>query len=246
MKILVTGANGFIGKNLVFRLQESDDFEFSTLTRDDSDNNWRDQLSEADAVIHLAGENRPSSVEKFKEGNADLTAKLCSILGELEQNIPLIFSSSVQAEYDNYYGRSKLASEVYVEALSENFNNPVVIYRLPGVFGKWCKPNYNSVVATFCNNIANDLPIQINDSSVLLKLVYVDEVVSSFIEILQRDELNGVLRISIEPEYSITISALAKQIKAFKNCRTSFISEPVEADFIHALYATYISYLPHE
>ena len=244
MRVLVTGADGFIARNLVTCLRECDDFEVSTLVRNDSESSLRDKVADADAVVHLAGENRPSSVEKFTEGNSDLTFTLCSVIEELDRSILLILSSSIQAALENPYGQSKRASETYVEALAQKSDNPVVIYRLPGVFGKWCKPNYNSVVATFCNNIANELPIQINDSLALLELVYVDDVVSSFIEVLRRETLSGVLRISIEPKYSITISALAQQIIEFRNSRTTLISEPVGTGFARALYATYVSYLP--
>ena len=246
MRVLVTGADGFIARNLVTCLRECDDFEVSTLVRNDSESSLRDKVADADAVVHLAGENRPSSVEKFTEGNSGLTFRLCSVIRELDRSILLILSSSVQAALENPYGQSKLASEAYVEALAQESDNPVVIYRLPGVFGKWCKPNYNSVVATFCNNIANDLPIQINDSSALLELVYVDDVVSSFIEVLRRENLRGASRVSIEPTYSTTLSALAQQISAFKYCRTTLISEPVGTGFARALYATYVSYLPQD
>jgi UDP-2-acetamido-2,6-beta-L-arabino-hexul-4-ose reductase len=243
VRILVTGSNGFIGKNLIVRLGEIPGHEVLRFTRDSSTHDLFELLARSDAVIHLAGINRPNDVKEFAEGNADLTVRLCKLIAETGRKIPLIISSSTQADLANPYGESKLCAEVAGEALAEKTGNPVAIYRLPNVFGKWCRPNYNSVVATFCHNIANDLPIQINDSAAALKLVYVDDVVGEFIGALDAMPA-GLSRGEVNPVYGITLGDLAAQIEAFRNCRETLILERVGAGLVRVLYATYVSYLP--
>ena len=243
MRVLVTGSNGFIGRNLMVRLGELTGFEPVGFDRADSLENLVEKVSLADAVVHLAGVNRPKDIREFGEGNADLTAQLCEVIAATGRRIPLIISSSAQADLDNAYGKSKLEAELAGEALAEKTGNPVVIYRLPGVFGKWCRPNYNSVVATFCHNIANDLNIQINDPAALLNLVYVDDVVAEFVRVLDAAPA-GLCRFEVKPVFSVALGELAAQIGAFKNCRDTLISERVGVGFVRALYATYVSYLP--
>lgn len=243
MRVLVTGSRGFIGKNLVVRLSELAGFEVLRFDRDDALSALADKVHQADAIIHLAGENRPKNESDFARGNADLTKALCAAVKSGKRNIPIILASSTQVELTNPYGQSKRAAEQVVEQLAADTGNPAVIYRLPNVFGKWCKPNYNSVVATFCHNIANGLPIQINNSSTRLRLVYVDDVVSEFLRALE-SKSDGVRWSEVTPEYSITLGELAAQIKAFMNCRGNLISERVGTGFVRALYATYVSYLP--
>lgn len=245
MKVLVTGADGFIGKNLVLRLRETSGIDVLTFVRGDEFQTLRAALVEADAVIHLAGENRPATVEAFDKVNVGLTRQLCHVLEMLGKPVPILFSSSTQAVQNNPYGRSKLAAEGALAELSAGNANPVAIYRLPGVFGKWCKPNYNSVVATFCFNKAHDKPVQINDASARIRLVYVDDVVSAFLAMLT-SQWKGVVTPSVTPEFSISLGDLAEQIDAFKNCRTSLVSERVGTGLTRALYATYVSYLPTE
>lgn len=202
-------------------------------------------LALADAVIHLAGENRPESADAFDQVNARLTRKICDGLRTLGKSIPLLLASSAQAELDNPYGRSKLAAEQAVEQLANDNGNPVASYRLPGVFGKWCKPNYNSVVATFCHNEAHDLPVQINDANARIRLVYVDDVLNAFLSLLA-SPWTGMIRPVVQPEYSITLGELSAQIDAFKNCRSTLLSERVGTGLTRALYATYVSYLPKD
>jgi len=245
MKVLVTGANGFIGKNLVLRLRERADTEVLSFVRGDSDAQLQAALALADAVIHLAGENRPASPDAFEQVNAGLTLRICDGLRTLGKSVPLVLASSAQAELDNPYGRSKLAAEQAVEQLSNDNGNPVAIYRLPGVFGKWCKQNYNSVVATFCHNKAHDLPVQINDADAHIRLVYVDDVVNAFLSLLA-SPWTGMVRPAVHPEYSITLGELSAQIDAFKNCRSTLVSERVGTGLTRALYATYVSYLPKD
>lgn len=243
MKVLVTGANGFIGKNLVMRLRERAGTEVLTLVREDGDSAWQAALAHADAVVHLAGENRPADPAAFDTVNTGLTHRLSQTLQNFGKRTPLLFSSSTQAEQANLYGLSKLAAEEALIQLAQSNGNPVAIFRLPGVFGKWCRPNYNSVVATFCHNKANDLPVQINDAKARVCLVYVDDVVNAFLQALD-EPIAGLSHPSVSPEYTITLGELSDQIDAFKNCRSTLMSERVGTGLTRALYATYVSYLP--
>jgi UDP-2-acetamido-2,6-beta-L-arabino-hexul-4-ose reductase len=243
MRVLITGAKGFVGKNLTLRLGELPDFAVSSFNRSDDLNTLHGKVKAVDVVVHLAGINRPNDIAEFTSGNADLTVQLCEAIKVSGRHIPLLLASSIQAELANPYGMSKRAAEQAVEQLCLQTGNPAVIFRLPNVFGKWCKPNYNSAVATFCHNIANDLPVQINDPSTQLKLVYVDDVVDAFVRVLQQPA-KGLLWGTVEPVYSMGLGNLVAQIEAFKSCRTSLVSERVGAGLVRALYATYVSYLP--
>jgi UDP-2-acetamido-2,6-beta-L-arabino-hexul-4-ose reductase len=240
MKLLVTGAEGFIGKTLCIRATELNHVVIA-FTRAHPLTDLPMMLSGVDAVIHLAGVNRPQNETEFTIGNADLTQSLCAAIAAQAHKPMLVLASSTQAAQDNPYGRSKLAAEQAVRDLAKQHGVRSYIYRLPNVFGKWCKPNYNSVVATFCHNIAHDLPIQINDPARLLDLVYVDDVVNTFLTMLE----NSVSEIdqAIQPQYSCTLGALASHLYAFKASRTRGVTEPVGTGFVRALYSTYISYL---
>ncbi|MDO8344192.1 MAG: NAD-dependent epimerase/dehydratase family protein [Cellvibrio sp.] len=243
MRVLVTGSRGFVGKNLVMRLGELEGFEVLHFDRDDALATLAEKVRHADAVVHLAGENRPKDVADFARGNAELTKALCAAIQASGRKIPLILASSTQAELPNPYGQSKRAAEQSVEQFSSKIGSPAVIYRLPNVFGKWCKPNYNSVVGTFCHNIAHDQPLHINDPLTQLRLVYVDDVVSEFLRALDSMP-DGLHWREVAPEYMITLGELAAQINAFKNCRSTLISERVGTGLVRALYSTYVSYLP--
>jgi len=248
-RVLVTGSSGFIGKNLMVRLGELPDFALSTFVRGEDVAALPALVAQADAVVHLAGENRPQDENAFTQVNTGLTVALCDAIRQEATNtgrkVQLILASSTQAERDNPYGLSKLAAEQAAQALAAEIGNSVVVFRLPGVFGKWCKPNYNSVVATFCHNIARGLPIQVNDRLVNLPLVYVDDVVSALIRAVQSPEL-GAAQGKVQPEYAITLGELADQIQAFGACRTTLMAERVGTGLVRALYATYVSYLPNE
>lgn len=248
-RILVTGANGFIGKNLIVRLRELVDVTVTTFVRGDDAALLPQLLSQVDAIVHLAGENRPADEAAFAQVNAGLTSVLCDALSQTFQSsgrrLPLVLASSSQAERDNPYGRSKLAAEEAVHALAHEIGNPCTIFRLPGVFGKWCKPNYNSVVSTFCHNIARDMPIQINDPTASLRLVYVDDVVTALLAALEAPA-SGCVPAKVKPEYTTTLGELANQIRAFGDCRSTLMTERVGTGFVRALYATYVSYLPNE
>lgn len=244
-KIIVTGAHGFIGKNLVVRLSELPDMVVSSFVRGDDVALLPDLIAHADAVIHLAGENRPLNEAAFADVNTGLTFVVCEAIQKSGRRVPLVLASSTQAELDNPYGRSKLAAEHAVQALSEATGNSCAIFRLPGVFGKWCKPNYNSVVATFCHNIARGLPIQINAPEAELQLVYIDDVVSSFVDAIGATT-EGLTYGQVVPVYKLTLGDLADRINAFSEERPKLGVGHVGVGLDRALYATYVSYLPAE
>jgi UDP-2-acetamido-2,6-beta-L-arabino-hexul-4-ose reductase len=248
-RILVTGANGFIGKNLVVRLNEIAGITVSTFVRGCDTTQLPQLMAQTDAVVHLAGENRPADESAFSQVNAGLTSALCDAIQQTCEAtgrcVPLVLASSTQVERDTPYGRSKLAAEQAVHSLARATGNPCIVFRLPGVFGKWCRPNYNSVVATFCYNVARDLPIQISDPDASVRLVYVDDVVSALLAALQAP-VPGYTQGAVAPEYIITLGELAAQIRAFTDCRTTLMSERVGTGLVRALYATYVSYLPKE
>jgi len=246
-RILVTGANGFIGKNLVVRLNELPGYSVLTFVKGDDAADLPMLLAQADVVIHLAGENRPVNETAFTTVNVELTAALCEAIRREHTNsgrfIPLLLASSTQALQNNPYGKSKWAAEQALQHLANETGNPCVIFRLPGVFGKWCRPNYNSVVATFCHKIARGLPININDESTLLRLVYIDDVVSSFIKAIEATQ-DGCVQASVQPEYQLTLGELARQIQVFSDSILNLTTDKVGTGLVRALYSTYISYLP--
>ncbi len=244
MRVLITGANGFAGKNLQLRLREMADIDIDTFTRADEVAALESKVAAADAVVHLAGENRPADPADFDTVNADLTRSLCDVIAQSGKQVPLILSSSTQAALANPYGRSKLAGERAVEALAAG-GNPAVIYRLPGLFGKWARPAYNSVVATFCHNIARDVPITMSDPAAVVQLAYIDDVIDDFIAVLQAPEA-GLRRREIDPVYRVSLGDLAAKITAFRDSRQSLVTERVGTGLDRALYATYISYLSPE
>ncbi|MHC9510140.1 UDP-2-acetamido-2,6-beta-L-arabino-hexul-4-ose reductase [Kangiella sp. M94] len=251
MKLLITGANGFVGKNLQVHLNEIQDINYTSFTRDNDIEELDELLADVDVVIHLAGINRPQQDSEFKQGNVDLTEALIKSIAKQQRKIPIIYSSSIQAEQDNPYGRSKKAAEDLLIENSGNTGSQVKIYRLANVFGKWCKPNYNSMVATFCHNITRDLPVQIHNHDAEVNLVYVDDVVNEFISTAKHlhasatseDELYFS---EVSPTYKETVGDIAKQLNDFKESRSSLVTERVGSGFTRKLYATYVSYLPKE
>ncbi|MDM7483103.1 MAG: capsular polysaccharide biosynthesis protein CapF [Halomonas sp.] len=250
MRVLVTGANGFIGKNLLLHFQEKGGIDVLPFTREHSTDDLPTLLEGVDWVFHLAGINRPQHPEEFVTGNTGLTEQLCTAIKASGKQIPVVYTSSIQAKRDNDYGSSKRAAEEALLALQQDTGNPVYIYRLPNVFGKWARPNYNSAVATFCHNVARDLPIQINDPSAVIRLVYVDDVVDSFMALLAGVEsINTRIDsayVEVAPEYRISVGELADQLYRFKATRDNLITEPVGTGLVRALYSTYVSYLPPE
>ncbi len=244
MGVLVTGAYGFIGKNLIVRLNELD-IQVITYTRKNSIQDLEELIKGADCIVHLAGENRPKDEKDFDVVNVGLTASICDVVRYSGKNIPIILASSTQAEINNAYGKSKLDAEVAVKALEIDTGCPVYVYRLPGVFGKWCKPHYNSVVATFCHNISHDLPVQVNSPDLELSLIYIDDVVEEFIKVIQGVK-SDKKELSVRPEYKIKLGDLANQIKIFRKSRDSLITERVGSGLVSKLYSTYLSYISPE
>jgi UDP-2-acetamido-2,6-beta-L-arabino-hexul-4-ose reductase len=243
MNILITGANGFVGLNLVVHLTEQGQHTVVPFTREHSPLDLPALLVNVDVVCHLAGVNRPANPDDFVTGNIDLTQALCDAVVATGRRIPIIYSSSIQAENDNMYGNSKRGAEDALLRCAAQHAIPVHIFRLPNVFGKWARPNYNSAVATFCHHIVRDLPIQINDPSANIRLVYIDDVVAQLIAVINGEQ-SGNPFVVIEPEYQITVGALADQLRTFKNSRTTLTTEPVGTGLVRALYSTYVSYIP--
>lgn len=245
MKILVTGSNGFIAKNLIQFLSEKTEVEILKVHRESSEQELKESILSADWIVHLAGINRPLNESEFIEGNVTLTEKITQTLREEHKLTPIILSSSIQADRDNAYGKSKLGGEQALEQLHEEQGNPVHICRLANVFGKWSRPNYNSAVATFCHNVANDLPLQINDENAIIRLVYIDDVVETFWNMI-----NGSVSVDqtfqIQPEYQITVGDLAKTLNGFKASRDTLITDQVGTGLTRALYSTYLSFLKPE
>ena len=244
MRVLVTGANGFIGKNLCLHLKEQG-HQVHEFSRGQTQPSLLHLLGSSDAVIHLAGENRPQTEEGFVEVNVNFTQALCNGVLGLNEKIPIIFASSIQVAAVGPYGASKLIAESILTKLWKDNGNPICIYRLPNVFGKWSKPNYNSVVATFCYNMANNKPITINNSDTLLNLVYIDDVVAEFEQALFSKKKAVILK-KISNQYQITLGNLASQIETFANSREGLYSDAVGVGLKRALHATYLSFISAE
>jgi UDP-2-acetamido-2,6-beta-L-arabino-hexul-4-ose reductase len=244
MKVVVTGAQGFIGRNILVHLRERADVQIVPFVRGDSLSSLPEKIKDADFIFHLAGINRPKNDAEFLEGNCELTRALCNAVKESGRTIPILYTSSIQAERENAYGSSKLMAEEALLALTRETGTPTYIYRLPNVFGKWCKPNYNSAVATFCYNVVHDLPIKINDPSSCIPLVYVDDVIADFLLMIDQHPEHGYREVS--PVYEITVGELARQLYEFKESRTLLEMPPVGKGLIRALYSTYISYFSPE
>lgn len=258
MKILVTGANGFVGKNLVSTLKNIKDGKDKTRSIDiediytyDVDSTIEDlkkYASDCDFVYHLAGVNRPKDASEFYEGNASFTETLCSLLKEYDNHCPILISSSIQVGRDNDYGKSKKEGEDYLLNHGKTMNSKIYIYRLANLFGKWCRPNYNSVVATWCYNIAHGLDIQISDPGVELPLCYIDDVIDEFLKALIGHPTICVEGIyEVHPIHDITLGKLAEIIQSFKESRETLMVPKMEAESLEKkLYSTYLSYLPKD
>ena len=245
MKILVTGANGFIGKNICLRLRELD-HDILPFVNGDSNEYLANLINEADAIIHLAGINRSSNEKKILNTNIGLTEQICEYLTLLKKTIPVLFSSSMQFNKNNIYGKSKLIAENCLIKFSKNYNCDISIFRLPGVFGKFCKPNYNSVVATFCYNVAHELPLFISNAENDLTLIYIDDLIDKFLEKLNEERKSGIKFVDIYPVYNIKLGKLAKKIESFASLEKQTLVDQVGVGLTRALYSTYLSYLPKE
>ncbi|NDV47265.1 NAD-dependent epimerase/dehydratase family protein [Paludibacter sp. 221] len=247
MKILVTGANGFVGKNLIAELRNQG---FKDLLEYDIDSDptlLSKYAEECNFVFHLAGVNRPENEEDFMNGNFGFTSVLLNELKKNNNKSPILITSSTQAALDNPYGKSKKAGEDLIFAYGKENGIAVYIYRLPNVFGKWCRPNYNSAVATFCNNIANDLPIRINDPNVQMNLVYIDDVVTSFIDKLKNEDYSFHNEYQeVQPVHAIKLGKIVSLIYSFKESRENLLVPDMSDAFTKKLYSTYLSYLPED
>ncbi|GKV82500.1 SDR family oxidoreductase [Pectobacterium polaris] len=242
MKILITGAEGFIGRNLCLRLEEAGFTDLIKIDRRTLETELTSALLEAEFVFHLAGVNRPKDESEFHIGNSDLTKKIIGILESKKEKTAIVLSSSTQSINNSPYGLSKAEAERWVEEYGKRSGAEYYIYRLPNVFGKWCKPNYNSFVATFCHNIANDMEITVHEPKSPVTLVYIDDLCSDFIALLNKNNQSGYRKIT--PEYSSSVGEVANFLHRFKESRNTMITEDVGTGFIRALYSTYLSYLP--
>ena len=245
--VLITGASGFLGKNLVASLEQNKDVEILTYSRNNTIEELEQFIRKSDFIFHLAGVNRPQDLSEFDSSNRGFTENLLNLMDKQNRKIPVLFPSSIQATLDNPYGISKLAAEKALLNWSNKNDIAVYIYRLPNVFGKWCRPNYNSVVATFCYNIARGLPIKIDDPSKELTLVYVDDVISEFINAFNGNPHMDEDGYCIIPRtFKVTLQELADKLFEFAQTRESLTMPDFKDDFTRFLYATYISYLPED
>jgi len=239
MRIVVTGSRGFIGKNLCVFLREKQ-HDVLEVHRETEQQDILSYLSLADFVFHLAGSNRPTNPVEFQSGNVDLTRFIVEGLIDSNRGTPLVFASSMQAEDNNDYGFSKLAAEKIVQSYSVTTGAASHIYRLPNVFGKWCKPNYNSFVATFCNNALMGIDILVHDPRAPVRLAYIDDVCASFLGLLDSKASSGFHKLPVE--FNTTVGEVANIISSFKSIRTTLITERVGTKLTRALYSTYLSY----
>ena len=255
MKILVTGAKGFVGKNIIAELNNIadgkskkypflTDIEIFKCDTDTSPVTLEEYCEKCDFVIHLAGINRPQNVSEFMEGNFGFTTILLDNLKKYDNKSPILMSSSIQACLDNDYGKSKKAGEDYLRSYGEMNNISTYIFRLPNVFGKWCRPNYNSAVATFCYNIANNLPITVNSREYAMSLVYIDDVVESFIKAIANNVIIDNEFCKVAVEYNATLGHIVDCLYSFKSSRVNLDLPDMSDFFIKKLYSTYLSYLP--
>lgn len=243
MKVLVTGAKGFLGKNLISNLRLNNDIKIFEYDKDDTLDELDKYTANCDFVFHLAGVNRPKDNSEFMEGNFGFTSTLLDYLKKNHNTCPIMISSSIQASLDNEYGKSKKAGEDLIFNYGKENNVNVYIYRFPNLFGKWCRPNYNSAVATFCNNIANDIPINVNDEKTLLTLAYVDDVCNELINCIGGKPTKDGDFCIVPTQYKKTLGEIVDLLKSFKENDKGIMVPSTGDEFTKKLYATYISYV---
>lgn len=248
MNILITGARGFMGKNLRSALTGrcGDAHRLMLLDMPHTEEELLAAAAEADFVFHLAGVNRPTDPADFQKGNADFTRQLLTLLKERGKRPPVLLSSSIQAALENPYGQSKLSAEQAVADYGRETGSAVYLYRLPNVFGKWSRPNYNSAVATFCHNVARGLPITVNDPSVTLRLVYIDDVVAEFLRAMEGQPHREGEWCTVQPVHEVNLGHMAELIQSFPALRDSLTAPDQSDPLVKKLYATYLSFLPPE
>lgn len=248
MKILVTGSKGFIAKNLISELKNKGYNAIYECDKETSLEELNNYTKDCDFVYHIAGVNRPKDNNEYMEGNFGFTSILLNKLKENNNKCPILITSSIQADLDNPYGLSKKAGEDLLFKYSEDENVKVYVYRLPNIFGKWCKPNYNSVIATFCYNIANNIDITINDANTELELAYIDDVINEFINCINEidDTKENKSFNYVQTTYNKTLGEIANLIENFKESRNNFTIPNMNDEFSKKLYSTYLSYIPKD
>lgn len=246
MRILITGSSGFVGKNLIAELRSKGHEELYLYDLDTDPQLLDSYTKDCEFVFHLAGVNRPKDQEEFMQGNFGFTDTLLSSLKRNKNTCPVLITSSIQAELDNPYGRSKKAGEDLLFSYAQVTGSVVYVYRLPNVFGKWCRPNYNSAVATFCYNIARDLPITVNDPDVVMNLVYIDDVVEAFFAALNGDVLIQNNFCKVSTVHTVKLGRIVELLRQFRESRTSLSVPNMANSFEKVLYSTYLSYLPED
>lgn len=246
MKILVTGANGFVGKNLISHLKNRGYKMIFEVTRTTAPHQLEEYVKECQFVFHLAGVNRPKDPAEFLTGNEGFTQTIIELLAKYENRAPILFTSSIQAEGDHPYGNSKRACEELLFSHREATGAQIFIYRLPNLFGKWCRPHYNSVVATFCYRMARNQPIDIHDPERILTMAYIDDVLSEFLRALEGEANKEEEFCSVPVTYEVELGELAQKLQSFRENRESLIMPSLEKEFDRALYSTYLSYLEED
>ena len=242
MNILVTGSRGFVGRNLVAHLKRCEGLTIYEYDIGISQARFNDGLRIADVIFHLAGVNRPLNEADFHTGNTGSTEEICRVLAGMGRRPKIVLSSSIQAELDNPYGISKRNAEDVLKRFVKDAGAVCVVYRFKNLFGKWCRPNYNSVTATFCHNIAHGLPIQISDPAIKLEMTYIDDVVAAFENEISTVK-SGFQFAEVLPSTQITLGKLAEKIEQFRQMRVDLTLPDFSSTFDHSLYATYLSYL---
>ena len=245
MKVLVTGAKGFIGRNLVTTLKQDTNLEVIEIDIEQSIEELKQATLESEFIFHLAGVNRPKNDQEFFEGNTGLTETIIETLKQHQKKTPILITSSIQAELENAYGQSKKAAEDALKNYSQETGANSYIYRLPNVFGKWCRPNYNSAVATFCHKIARDEEIWVNDRNISLNLVYIDDVVRCFIETMN-NQPKSTDYLEVTPVHPATLGEIVDLLVSFKESRESRTVAKMDDPLAKKLYSTYLSYLPED
>ncbi len=244
--VLVTGSNGFIARNLIQRLKELNGYNIIEFSRHNTLDELLRAIEGTHIIYHLAGVNRPEQIEDFEKDNVVLTQAIIDCIKKLDRNIPIVFSSSRQASSDNPYGRSKKRAEEILIDFAKSTGNELYIFRLPNIFGKWSRPNYNSVVATFCYNISHNLNIEISDESKEINLAYIDEVNEAFIDILKGSVNNSNYYCDLKRSYKVTLGELARKIYTIKDINETAIVPDLSDDLTRFIYATFLSYAQKE
>jgi len=245
MKVLITGANGFIAKNLIVILMRMPHIEILKYTHKNTLDELEQLIQQSDFIFHLAGVNRPKNSQEFYDGNSNLTKNIVAFIEKHQRAIPILLSSSIQVGGDNDYAKSKAEAEEIIKKYSHLNNVSCAIYRLQNVFGKWSKPNYNSVIATWCYNITREKEIQVNNKETLLNLVYIGDVIHAFVEHLYLKQSDDIYY-EVQKVYKKTLGEIEELLYMFRDSRTTLLVPHIAVGFERVLYATYLSYLPHD